>query len=122
MVSSTLTITIVKLAKCMKKRKAKARIGDLETNGDEPMDKEKFFDNKKPSRKGSGKGEEEDALELAAPKHKLEVPGHHAALSQNQLLQEILSHRKALIQARATAVDGTADSEGILGEGESVPN
>lgn len=81
LVSTTLTITIVKLAKCMKKRKAKARIGDLETNGDEPTDKEKFFDNKKVSRKGSGKGEEEDALELAAPKHKLEVPGHHAALS-----------------------------------------
>ena len=46
LVSSTLTITIVKLAKCMKKRKAKARIEDLET-GDDPDGKEKFFNNKK---------------------------------------------------------------------------
>jgi hypothetical protein len=31
LVSSTLTITIVKVAKCMKKKKAKARIADLES-------------------------------------------------------------------------------------------
>ena len=61
-------------------------------------------------------------MELAEPKHRLDVPGHHQAMSQNELLQEILSHRKALIQARAMAVDGTADSEGILGEGEDIPN
>jgi len=30
--------------------------------------------------------DEEEALELAAPKQKLEVPGHHQAMSQNQLL------------------------------------
>lgn len=47
LVSSTLTITIVKLAKCMKKRKAKARIEDLETLGEDPDGKEKFFNNKK---------------------------------------------------------------------------
>jgi hypothetical protein len=122
LVSSALTITIVKVAKCMKKTKAKARIEDLESYGDEHIDKEKFFNNKKASRKPSKKMDEEEAVELAAPKHKLEVPGHHQALSQNQLLQEILSHRKALIQARAMAVDGTADSEGILGGGESVPD
>ena len=92
-------------------------------NGEDvPMiDKEKFFNNKKATRKPSKKMDEEDAVELAAPKHNLEVPGHHQALSQNQLLQEILSHRKALIQARAMAVDGTADSEGVQGGGESVP-
>jgi len=43
LVSSTLTITIVKVAKCMKKRNSKARIADLESYGDEQIDKEKFF-------------------------------------------------------------------------------
>jgi hypothetical protein len=43
LVSSTLTITIVQVAKCMKKRNAKARIADIESYGDEQIDKEKFF-------------------------------------------------------------------------------
>lgn len=81
-------------------------------------DDEKFFKRAKKPRLP----DEEDTVELAEPKQRLEVPGHHQALSQNQLLQEILSHRKALIQARAMAVDGTADSEGILGNEEADQN
>ena len=82
LISSTLTITIVKVAKCVKKKNARTRIADLVTDGEERhVEKEKLFRKRRRQRLT-----DDESIELAEPKHALDVPGHHQGMSQNELL------------------------------------
>ena len=42
-----------------------------------------------------------DELEIADSRDVLKVPTHHSAMTQSDLLKEILTHRQALLKARA---------------------
>jgi hypothetical protein len=84
--SSTITIAVVKIYKCMsKKRKMnKAKITDIDLEDPtKRVDKEKFFKTMLPN----------EQLEIADSREILKVPTHHSNLTQAELLKEILTHR-----------------------------
>ena len=85
-ISSSITIALVKIYQCLSKNKKrnKAKITDMQLEDPEKrVDKDKFFKSHMPH----------DELEIADSRDVLKVPTHHSAMTQSDLLKEILTHR-----------------------------
>ena len=92
-ISSTLTIAIVKIIKCFRKKGGKTKITDIQLE-----DPERRID---PKSHNLFKTDGQSFQNMNGEGHVLRVPPSHHQMTQSELLKEILTHRQALLKARA---------------------